>query len=215
MMDPFMNNRSRAVCFLSLLTAAYLLSGCVFMDRLKQSLSTPPAKDKQITSEGQGRESALLSDILHFAGQVHHMPEQKRNKMAMELSQKLETASTPRDSLQLALLALYLNEDTLPTSEALSALDRMEKTELGNNLELLGLADLLREALLQIEQERKHGKTLADELQQQKKEMAEKLHEKGIDTLEAELAAEKKKNKEMAQKLQKLLEIEKIVEKRK
>ena len=210
-----MTNRSHAVCFLGLLTAAFLLSSCVFSDRLKQSLSTPQAQDKQMAVQGQDQESALLSDILNFAGQIHHMPEQKRKKIAEELRQKLETKATPRDSMRLALLALYMDEDTLPTAEALSALDHMEKAEIGNDLKLLSLADLLREALLRIEQERKHGKVMAEEFQQQKKELAEKLHEKGIDTLEAELAAEKKKNEEMAQKLQKLLEIEKIVEKRK
>lgn len=216
MTDLSMTSRSQIICFIGLLTAAFLFSGCVFLDRLKQSLSPPEIQDQQIEIQGQEPESTLLTDVLHFAGQIHHMQDQNRKKIATFLRHKTQKTASTRDNMSLALLALYVDEETLPTSEALAALQHVKEAESGKDLKLLGLVDVLRQALLEIVQERKNGEALAENLRQKNKELAEKLQaSENKDSLQAELAAEKKKNEEMSQKLQKLLEIEKIVEKRK
>lgn len=201
-----MTSRSRFVRIISLLAVALLFSGCVFIDRLKQGLSPPPVSDKQPENTGPSQDSPLLDDALHFAGHIHHMPEDSRIKNVTALRKKLKIHPSPQDRLYLALLALYVKEDTLPSAEALASLERLEHEEAGSNLKLLGLVDVLKQALMRIEQERRRGKELTGKLQ----EKADRS-----DALKAELEAEKQRSEEMAQKLQKLLEIEKIMEKRK
>ena len=201
-----MTSRSRFVRIISLLAVAFLFSGCVFIDRFKQGLSPPPVSNEQPENPRPSQDSPLLADVLHFAGHIHHMPEDNRIKNVTALRKKLKIHPSPQDRLYLALLALYVKEDTLPSAEALASLEQLEHEEAGSNLKLLGLVDVLKQALMRIEQERRQGKELADKLQ----EKADRS-----DALKAELEAEKKRSEEMAQKLQKLLEIEKIMEKRK
>lgn len=213
-----MTTHSHTLRFIGLLAAVFLLSGCVFLDRLKQQglAPPPPGQGQQMTEQEQ--KSTLLADTLHFAGRIHHLPEQNRNRIAMTLRRQQKIAASPRNSLELALIALYVDEDTLPTTEALAALDNTEKAISGNDLKLLGLVDVLRQALLEIEGGKRHVQELTEKIKQQDKELAKNLQtikDEKIDALEAELLAAKKKNQEMALQLKKLLEIEKIVDKRK
>jgi len=202
-----MTTRFHIIRFVSLLAAACLISGCVFADRFKQSLSPPPVvTDKRGDSWGPDKQSPLLADILYFAGQIHHMPAEERKKNATALRNMLKTSPFPKDRLVLALLALYVEEDTVPTAEALESLENLSPAEIGDDPKLLGLINVLRQSLRRIEQEKEQGKESARQL----KQAIEKK-----DKLEVELTAEKKKSEEMAQKLQKLLEIEKIMEQRK
>lgn len=204
-----MTARSRAICFIGLLAVTMLFSGCAAMDSLKHDLAMPFTREQP---------SALPNDLLHFAERLQHMPAGKRKKLATSLRQKMKNSTTPQENLQLALLALYVGDGTIPAAEGLAALQHVEKEEArrGKNAALSGLVYVLRQALLEIDRERRHGENLAAELHNQKKELAKKLHSREeTDDLAAALQAEKKKTEELTRQLQKLLEIEKIVEKRK
>ena len=181
------------------------LSGCVFIDQFMASL-----KQSSLASSTNGMERTegdrLVVESLLFAEQVAQMPQEEREKTASSLAAQIEEDISPQDRLASAILTLYVEENILPPDVVLSRLDYFDSPVRDHSPLLDGLVASLRQALANLIQ------TKATLYGAEEQLIAEK---RKVQSTTEELEAEKKKTTEMAQKLQKLLEIEKIMEQRK
>jgi hypothetical protein len=208
---PYRSIASALVLFA--LFIALALSGCTQIQKFKTGLYRvfdDPPPQSEIYKEGLKEQKALLANSLQLAARISQMTDEERKKMAVSLQQISRKKITPRDRLAIALLALYSDEETLPASSALSLLEYFDEKPTDLSPELRGLTTSLQKALTIIAEARKNFTTLH-------KTMQEALAGEKVESqkLQNELASERQKSKEMSQKLQQLLEIEKIMEKRK
>jgi len=193
---------------------ASALYGCVqiqhFKTGLHQVFDDPPQESKINKQKELKDQKALVANSLKLAERIGQMTDEERKKIAISMQQISRKKITPQDRLAIAFLALYSDEEILPASKALSLLAYFDENPAALSPELQGLTASLRQALIIIAVARKNFTTLH-------KTMQEALAEEQLKSqkLQNELAAERQKSKEMSQKLQQLLEIEKIMEKRK
>jgi len=205
---------SRTFIFILLFLAASL-SGCVAYDQFKTNLSRSSSQDRTATECKE--KDTLLADSLQFAAQLSQMSEEEKEKNVSGLRRIAKDNLKPRDTLSMALLALFTDERTLSYSEGLSFLANFDEVQKGQSAELAGFVASLRQALDTLANTRDRRTFLhikmSDELA---KEMTENKNLQEVNKkLQNDLTAERQKSQEMAQKLQKLLEIEKIMEQRK
>jgi len=188
------------------LAITFTLPGCAFLDQFKASLKQSSSQASSTDALEGKEQDALLVEALHFAKQIEQMPQKERDETAAALRQLAEEDISPRDRLDTAFLAFYVEEPILPPEVALSLLDYFDAPGFNPNQQIDGLVASLRQALAKLLETK-------DMLAEAQKELAAE-HRKVMDVTD-EMEAEKEKTDEMAQKLQKLLEIEKIMEQRK
>jgi len=205
---------SRSSIFILLFLAASL-SGCVVLDQVKENLSHSSSQNQTATECKEL--DPLLADSLQYATQLGQMSEEEREKNVAGLRRIARDNLTPRDRLSMALLALFTDERTLSASEGLSFLANFDDIQTEQSEELAGLVAYLRHSLVTLADSQDRLTSLHIKMSSElAKERTENKNLQGVNKkLQNDLTAEKQKSQEMAQKLQKVLEIEKIMEKRK
>ena len=188
------------------LVFTFTLSGCVFLDQFTASLKQSSSQTSSTSGFDKTEQDLLLVEALHFSKQIQQMSQEERNETATSLRQLAGENISPQDRLAAAFLAFYVEEPVLPPEVALSLLDYFDAPDSNHNQQIDGLVASMQQALARLVEAK-------DRLAEAKEELAAERQK--VQKTSDDLSAEKMKATEMAQKLQKLLEIEKIMEQRK